>query len=168
MTAARLAIDLHLAQVLGVVVIRRHLGIVGNVERLGILVLTGGMRVGQRLLSQGRNTGGLIMLVALVDLFPGAGRHFLAFIAAGPIDGIYRHAFVLITAMGFDHRHGRALGAGQYVAAFSENQGRAEAGDQKQNSTVHRDFLSSGALPDQGAALIKFRKHDGARGSIRF
>jgi hypothetical protein len=70
--------------------------------------------------------------------------------------------------MGLDHRNGWALGSGQDVTAFSEYQRGAQAGEQKQQSTVHREFLSNGAARDQRSALMEFRKHDEAWGSIRF
>jgi hypothetical protein len=58
------------------------------------------------------------------------------------------------------------LGSGQHVATFGECQGRAEASEQKQQSTVHRDFLSNGALFEPGSALIEFRNPDVACGSM--
>ncbi|MOA70615.1 hypothetical protein D3C78_1996180 [compost metagenome] len=67
---------------LGTVVIRRDLGIVGNVDRLTVLVLAGGMRVGQGFLGQGGDAGGLVMIVTMFDFLLGTGQHLLALVAA--------------------------------------------------------------------------------------
>jgi lambda family phage holin len=103
--ATGFAIDLDLRQVLDAVVIRDDLGIVGNVQRFAVLVFADGLRVGQCLWSQCAQAGGPIVIAALRDFFLGAGQHFLALIAAGPVNRVHRHAFVFIAGVCFDHRN---------------------------------------------------------------
>lgn len=151
MPATILTINPRLRQMLHVVVIRGHLGVVGDVQCLGILVLAGGMRVGQGFLGDRGDTRSLIVIGAVLDLCFGTVEHVFAFIAARPVDGVDRHAFVFITTVGFHRRHRGAGGLGLHVAAFGHDAGGddGEAGEQKQEADVHRGFLFRGAVSDR-------------------
>ncbi|MNE76763.1 hypothetical protein D3C80_1730200 [compost metagenome] len=66
----------------GTVVVSRDFCLVGDVQRGAVLVLAGGMWVGQGFLSQRGDARGLVVIVALCDFFLGAGQHLFAFVAA--------------------------------------------------------------------------------------
>ena len=138
-----LTINSRLGQMLRVVVIRGHLGVVGDVQRLGVFVFAGGVRVGQGFLGEGGDTGGLIVIGAVFDLGFRAAEHVFAFIAARPVDGADGHAFVFVAAVGFHRWHRGAGGLGLDVAAFGHDAGGddGEGGDQEQHSDVHRGTL---------------------------
>ena len=86
---------------LRVVVIRGHLGVVGDVQRLGVFVFAGGVRVGQGFLGDRGDTRGLIVISAVVDFGFSAAEHVFALIAARPVDGVDGHAFIFVAAVGF-------------------------------------------------------------------
>ena len=86
MPATVLTINPRLRQMLHIVVIRGHLGVVGDVQRFGVLVLAGGVRVGQGFLSDRGDACGLIVVGAVFDLGFSAAEHVFAFIAARPVD----------------------------------------------------------------------------------
>lgn len=151
MPAAILTINPRLGQMLHVVVIRGHLRVVGDVQRLGVFVFAGGVRVGQGFLSDRGDTRSLIVVGAMFNLGFSAAEHVLAFVAARPVDGVDRHAFVFITTVGLHRWHRGAGGLGLDVAAFGHDAGGddGEGGEQKQEANVHRDFLFKGAVSDR-------------------
>lgn len=151
MPTATFTINLRLPQIFRTVVIRGDLRAIRNIQRLGVFVLTGGVRVGQGLLSEGGDAGGLIVVVALLDLFLDGVDHVFALVAARPVDGVDGHALVFVTAMAGHGGHGGAGGAGLDVATFGHDAGGddTERGEQKQESNVHRAFLFDGAGSDQ-------------------
>ena len=138
-----LTINSRLGQMLYVVVIRGHLGVVRDVQRLGIFVFAGGVRVGQGFLGDRGDTRGLIVIGAVFDLGFSAAEHVFAFIAARPVDGADGHAFVFVAAVGFHRWHRSAGGLGLDVAALGHDAGGddAEGSDQEQHSDVHRETL---------------------------
>ena len=134
-----------------VIVIRGHLGVVGDVQRLGIFVFAGGVRVGQGFLGDRGDTRGLIVVGAVLDLGFRTTEHVFAFIAARPVDGVDGHAFVFVAAVGFHRRYRGAGGLDLDVAALGHDAGGddGEGGDQKQEASVHRGFLFRGAGSDR-------------------
>lgn len=86
MPATILTINPRLRQMLHVVVIRGHLGVVGDVQRFGVFVFAGGVRVGQGFLSDRGDTRSLIVIGAVFDFGFRAVEHVFAFIAARPVD----------------------------------------------------------------------------------
>lgn len=138
-----LTINSRLGQMLHVVVIRGYLGVVGDVQRLGIFVFAGGVRVGQEFLGDRGDTRGLIVVGTVVDLGFLTVEHVFAFIAARPVDRVDGHAFVFVAAVGFHGWHRSAGGLGLNIAAFGHDAGGddGKGGDQEQHSDVHRGTL---------------------------
>ena len=84
---------------LHVVVIRGDLRVVGDVQGFGVFVLARGVRIGQGFLGDRGDARGLVVVGAVFDLGFSAAEHVFAFVAARPVDGVNRHAFVFITTV---------------------------------------------------------------------
>lgn len=158
MPTTTFTINLRLPQILRTVVIGSHLRTIRDVQRLGVFILAGGVRVGEGFLGESGDASGLVVVVALLHLFLDGVDHVFAFVAARPVDGVDGRAFVFIATVARDGRHRGAGRAGFDVAAFGHDAGGddAERGEQKQESNVHRAFLFKSAGSDQCVGAYGF------------
>lgn len=158
MPTTTFTINLRLSQILRTVVIGSHLRTIRDVQRLGVFILAGGVRVGEGFLGEGGDASGLVVVVALLHLFLDGVDHIFAFVAARPVDGVDGRAFVFIATVAGYGRHGGAGRTGFDVAAFGHDAGGddAERGEQKQESNVHRAFLFKSAGSDQCVGAYGF------------
>lgn len=69
MPTTTFTINLRLPQILRTVVIGSHLRTIRDVQRLGVFILAGGVRVGEGFLGEGGDASGLVVVVALLHLF---------------------------------------------------------------------------------------------------